>query len=119
MVKLRLKRQGRTKRPFYRIVAMHGPSPRDGQALSQIGTYDPLQANVSIDEEKALLWLNRGAQMTPTVKTIFKSQGILARWQGKEGQVDETALTGAKPARQRKLAKAGAAPQEATAATEE
>jgi small subunit ribosomal protein S16 len=84
---------------------MHGPSPRDGKALAQIGTYDPLQASVSINEEQALRWLNQGAQMTPTVKTILQSQGILERWQGKEGAVDETAFTGAKPARQRKLAK--------------
>ncbi|MBI2501869.1 MAG: 30S ribosomal protein S16 [Candidatus Latescibacteria bacterium] len=94
---------GRTKRPFYRLVAVKADAPRDGQTLAQMGTYDPLYAKVNIDEAAALLWLKRGAQMTATVQTLFKSQGILARLQGLEGKVREHALTREKPARRRKL----------------
>jgi small subunit ribosomal protein S16 len=103
VIKLRLKRLGRTKRPFYRVVAVKADAPRDGQTLAQMGTYDPLYARVSIDEEAALKWLKRGAQMTETVQTLFKSQGILARLQGLEGKARENALTREKPARLRKL----------------
>jgi small subunit ribosomal protein S16 len=100
---MRLKRLGRTKRPFYRLVVVKADAPRDGQTLAQMGTYDPLYAKVTIDEEAALKWLKRGAQMTATVQTLFKSQGILARMQGLEGKVRENALTREKPARRRKL----------------
>ena len=57
MVKLRLKRMGRKKRPFYRIVAMDVTRPRDGQALSQLGIYDPLLPSVTLDEEALAGWL--------------------------------------------------------------
>lgn len=103
MIKLRLKRMGRTKRPFYRVVAVKANAPRDGQTLAQMGTYDPLYAKVTIDEEAAVMWLKRGAQMTGTVETLFKSQGILARMKGLEGKVRENALTREKPARLRKI----------------
>lgn len=108
MIKLRLKRMGRTKRPFYRLVVVEASAPRDGQTLAQMGTYDPLYAKVSIDAEKALLWLNRGAQMTRTVESLLKSQGILAQWQGLEPKVREGALSREKPARRRKLKGQGA-----------
>lgn len=103
MIKLRLKRMGRTKRPFYRLVVVKADAPRDGQTLAQMGTYDPLYAKVTIDEEAAVMWLKRGAQMTGTVETLLKSQGILARMQGLEGKVRDNALTREKPARLRKL----------------
>ena len=104
MVKLRLKRMGRKKRPFYRIVAMDVTRPRDGQALSQLGTYDPLLPRVTLDEDALAGWLKNGAQMTPTVRDLLKSQGVLARIQGLEGKVREDALTGEKPKRRKKLA---------------
>ena len=109
MVKLRLKRLGRKKRPYYRIVAMDATSPRDGQALAEIGIYDPLMSKVEVDEEAALHWLNAGAQMTGTVNALLKNQGLLARWHGGEGTVTEGFLTLAKPKRQKKLLAAEAA----------
>lgn len=109
MIKLRLKRMGHAKRPFYRIVVMESNAPRDGRALGLVGTYDPLQAQVNIDEAAALRWLNHGVQLTDTVRSLLTHQGILARWKGREGKVQEGALRGEKPARRRKLGKAGAA----------
>ena len=106
MVKLRLTRRGKKKQPFYRIVAMNVSSGRQGQTLGQIGTYDPLHSRVAIDEENALLWLNRGAQMSVTVEALLRGQGVLARWKGQEGAVREDALKRDKPARRRKLAQA-------------
>lgn len=110
MVKLRLSRMGKKKQPFYRIVATHGTVGRQGQALDLVGTYDPLHSIVKINEENALLWLNRGAEMTETVEALFRSQGVLARWKGFEGAVKEGALSVDKPKRRRKLAAASAAP---------
>ena len=108
MVKLRLKRIGKRKQPYYRIVAAHVSVARNGRALAEVGLYDPMHASVKIDEERAIEWLNKGAQMTETVADLFRTQGILARWQGWEGRVREDALTGDKPKRRRK--KAAAAP---------
>lgn len=101
---------GKKKQPFYRIVAMHSTTGRQGQALGLVGTYDPLHSIVKINEENALLWLNRGAEMTETVEALLRSQGILARWRGFEGSVNEGALSTDKPKRRRKLASATAAP---------
>jgi small subunit ribosomal protein S16 len=112
-----LTRRGKKKQPFYRIVAIDITSGQQSQSLDQIGTYDPLHARVSIDEETALLWLNRGAQMSATVESLLRSQGILARWKGLEGKVRENALKRDKPARRRKLAQAAPA-EEAEAAPE-
>ena len=112
MVKLRLKRIGKRKQPYYRIVATHGSVARNGRALAEVGLYDPLHASVKIDEERAIEWLNRGAQMTETVADLFHSQGILARWKGLEGRVRDDALTVDKPKRRRK--KAAATPVQPT-----
>lgn len=109
MVKLRLTRLGKRKQPFYRIVAMDVTSGRQGLTLGLVGTYDPLHAKVTVNEEHALLWLNRGAQMTGTVEALLRNQGVLARWKGREGHVREDALTRQKPARRRKVAAASAA----------
>ena len=114
MVKLRLKRMGRKKRPFYRIVAMDINTQRDGAALAQVGVYDPIHAKIDVDAEAAISWLNQGAQMSETVQSLFKTQGILARWKGLEGTVKEDALTQDKPKRRKKLAAA----EEAAAAPE-
>lgn len=121
MVKLRLSRIGKRKQPYYRIVAMNVTAPRNGRALAEVGTYDPLHASVKVDEERAIEWLNNGAQMTETVAALFDSQGILARWKGQEGTVREDALSHDKPKRRRKLAASAAVaeetPAEETAAT--
>lgn len=78
MVKLRLQRHGSKKRPFYRLVAADSRQKRDGRYLEIIGTYNPTTepATVKIDEEKALKWLNEGAQVTDTVKNLFAKAGI-------------------------------------------
>ena len=73
-VKLRLRRMGAKKRPFYRIVAADSRSPRDGRFIEIIGTYNPLTspAEIKIDEEKALKWLKEGAKPSDTVRDLFK-----------------------------------------------
>ena len=78
-VKLRLKRMGAKKRPFYRIVASDARSARDGKSIELIGTYDPLSnpSKIIINKDLAIKWLNYGAQMTDTVKNLFQGAGIL------------------------------------------
>ena len=110
MVKLRLSRIGKRKQPYYRIVAMNVSAPRNGRALAEVGTYDPLHASVKIDAERAIEWLNNGAQMTETVAALLDSQGVLAQWKGREIQVREDALGQDKPKRRRKLAAQAVAP---------
>jgi len=88
-VKLRLKRMGSKQKPFYRIVAADSRSPRDGKFIETVGTYNPIKepAEVKINEELALKWLNNGAQMTDTVRSLFSQQGILKkRHEIKEGK---------------------------------
>ena len=78
-VKIRLKRMGQKKAPFYRIVVADSRSPRDGRFIEEIGYYNPMKepAEVKIDEEAAKKWLGNGAQPTDTVKALFKKNGIL------------------------------------------
>ena len=73
-VKIRLRRMGQKKAPFYRIVVADSRSPRDGRFIEEIGTYDPTEFKV--DEELAKKWLNNGAQPTEVVGKIFKAAGI-------------------------------------------
>jgi len=79
MVKIRLKRMGAHKKPFYRVVAADSRAPRDGRFIEEIGYYNPMTtpADIKIDEEKAKKWLATGAQPTDTVKKLFKEAGIL------------------------------------------
>ena len=78
-VKIRLKRIGAKKAPFYRVVVADARSPRDGKFIEQIGTYDPMKSpsEVKIDSEKAKNWLNKGAQPTDTVRAILKKEGVI------------------------------------------
>ena len=78
VVKIRLKRLGQKKAPFYRIVVADARSPRDGRFIDEIGTYDPNQnpSVFKVDEEAAKKWLQNGAQPTETVGKIFKAAGI-------------------------------------------
>ena len=95
MVKLRLKRMGTKKRPFYRIVAMDIKAPRDGKAIDVLGHYNPIvhPAIVETDEEKVLYWLKKGAVPTDTVRSLFKRQGIFRRLQQeKEGSLEQDVL---------------------------
>jgi small subunit ribosomal protein S16 len=79
MVKIRLRRMGAKKAPFYRIVVADARSPRDGRCIEEIGTYNPLQEtnNVTIDAEKAQAWIKNGAQPTDTVRGLLKKAGVL------------------------------------------
>ena len=79
MVKIRLKRMGAKKAPFYRIVAADSRSPRDGRFIEQIGTYNPTKAEekVTLDKELAKKWLSNGAQPTDTVRSILSHEGVL------------------------------------------
>ncbi len=81
-VKLRLKRMGKKKAPFYRIVAADSRSPRDGRFIETIGTYNPttVPAQVTLDAELAMKWLNNGAQPSDTVRNILSKQGIMKRF---------------------------------------
>lgn len=78
-VKIRLRRMGAKKAPFYRIVVADSRYPRDGRFIEEIGYYDPTKepSVVSVDGEKAKSWIANGAQPTDTVKTILKKNGIL------------------------------------------
>ena len=77
-VKIRLRRMGQKKSPFYRIVVADSKCPRDGRFIEEIGTYNPLTepAQIKIDHEKAKKWLGNGAQPTDTVKVLLKKSGI-------------------------------------------
>ncbi len=77
-VKIRLRRMGQKKAPYYRIVVADANSPRDGGFIEEIGTYDPTRepSAYSVDEEAAKKWLNNGAQPTDVVAKIFKLAGI-------------------------------------------
>ena len=81
MVKIRLRRMGAKKRPFYRLVVADARSPRDGRFIEQVGYYDPLTepATVKIDEDKVLVWLARGAQPSDAARTLLKREGVLER----------------------------------------
>lgn len=85
-VKLRLKRMGAKKQPFYRIVAADSRSPRDGRFIETVGTYNPLvnPAEIKIDEELAMKWLSNGAMPTDTVRNIFSKAGIMSKFASKK-----------------------------------
>ncbi len=78
-VKIRLRRMGAKKAPFYRIVVADSRYPRDGRFIEEIGYYNPTKdpIDVKIDAEKAKTWIKNGAQPTDTVKSILKKQGIV------------------------------------------
>ena len=79
-VRIRLTRMGSKGQPFYRIVASDSRRPRDGQYLELVGTYNPVNKEVKVNEEVAMKWLNIGAQPTDTVKSILSKQGIMAKF---------------------------------------
>ncbi|MBP3337738.1 MAG: 30S ribosomal protein S16 [Clostridia bacterium] len=78
-VKMRLRRMGAKKAPFYRVVVADSRYPRDGRFIEEIGTYDPMTEprTVKIDAEKAKKWIANGAQPTDTVKSLLKESGII------------------------------------------
>ena len=80
-VKIRLRRMGKKKTPFYRIVVADSRSPRDGKCIAEIGTFDPNTdpSTFKVDEEAAKKWLANGAQPTEVVSKIFKNAGIIPK----------------------------------------
>lgn len=81
MVKIRLKRMGATKRPFYRLVVADSRSPRDGRFIEEIGVYDPVASpsRVEIDADKVRDWMRKGARPSDTARKLLEQQGILPR----------------------------------------
>ena len=79
--KIRLRRMGAIKAPFYRVVVADSRSPRDGRFIEEIGYYNPISepAEIKIDEEKVLKWLKTGAEPSETVKQLLKTTGIWAK----------------------------------------
>ncbi len=79
MVRIRLRRMGAHKKPFYRVVVADQRNSRDGKFIEEIGFYDPMTEpkTINIDAEKAEKWLANGAQATDTVKALFKQAGII------------------------------------------
>lgn len=82
MLKIRLKRMGAKKKPFYRIIVADSRSPRDGRFVETVGTYNPIvePAEIKISEEKVIKWLNNGAQPTETVRNILSKNGIMKKY---------------------------------------
>ena len=79
MVKIRLKRMGMKKKPFYRVVVADERSPRDGRFIEEIGYYDPMKnpSDIKINKEKALDWMQKGAQPTDSVRILLKRSGVI------------------------------------------
>ena len=78
-VKIRLRRMGQKKAPFYRVIVADSRSPRDGRFIEEIGYYDPTKEPtvLKVDEEKAKSWIEKGAQPTDTVKSLLKKNGTI------------------------------------------
>lgn len=81
MVKIRLRRMGAKKRPFYRVVVADARAPRDGRFIEEIGYYDPTKdpAVIKIDEERAMKWIKDGAQPTDTARSLLRQSGVLRK----------------------------------------
>lgn len=92
-VKIRLTRMGKKKQPSYRVVVMDSRKPRDGKYIEQIGRYDPRQdpSVVEIDNEKALVWLERGAQPSERVRKLLEISGAWAQFRAARGEIHTVA----------------------------
>ena len=93
-VKLRLKRMGKKKQPFYRIVAADSRAPRDGRFIELIGTYDPIKQphEITVKEERVIYWLDNGAKPTRTVQNLFSHIGLWMKWDLMKSGVDEAKI---------------------------
>ena len=93
-VKLRLRRMGKKKRPFYRIVAADSRAPRDGRFIELVGTYDPISKpmNIELQEDRVMYWLQNGAQPTDTVKNLFQKKGVWLKWHLQKSGADEAKI---------------------------
>lgn len=108
-VKIRLKRMGTRGKPFYRMVVADSRSPRDGRFIEMLGYYNPLTdpPTIKINEEKALLWLGRGAQPSDTCEALLKHESIFQKFLASKGTAPEAAVVEepvaeAAPARKKK-----------------
>ena len=102
---------GRKKRPFYRIVAIDSRKRRDGEYIEKIGHYDPITrpATLVVDHDKALKWLNDGAIVSDTVRSLFRREGIMLRWDMSKRDYDQAKIEEAVTAhRERRLGKLNA-----------
>ncbi|QDI90544.1 30S ribosomal protein S16 [Salicibibacter halophilus] len=79
--KIRLKRMGSKKKPFYRVVVAESSAPRDGRFIEEIGTYNPLSepSDFQVNEEKALKWMLEGAKPSDTVRNLFTTRGLMEK----------------------------------------
>lgn len=95
-VRIRLKRMGAKKRPFYRLVVADSRAARDGRFIETVGYYNPITdpAEVVVDEDKALQWLNRGAQPSDTVRRLLQQAGVMDKWQASRGAAAAAAAPG-------------------------
>ena len=82
MVKIRLRRMGAKKAPYYRVIVADSRSPRDGRFIEEIGMYDPMadSEKIKVDMERAKYWIANGAQPTDTVKNLLSKQGIMKKF---------------------------------------
>ena len=121
-VRIRLKRVGAKGQPHYRIVIADGRSPRDGKEIEVIGHYSPVpaQPEVAVNEERALLWLERGALPSDVVRSLLAKQGILERFYEKrpKRRPKPAAQAAAEPQKAGPEAEGEAAPQDAEAPSE-
>ena len=79
-VKIRLKRMGAKKKPFYRVVAADSRSPRDGKFIENLGTYDPIARKIDVKEAETLKWLGTGAIPTDTARNVLSKAGIMTKF---------------------------------------
>lgn len=118
MVRIRMRRMGRTHRPFFRINAVDKRSPRDGRIIEQLGWYDPLQKDatkaIKLESERIKYWLSVGAQPSDTVADILAKHGLIDadKWAGKRAQRVKKKVADAKKAADAAAAAASAAPAE-------
>ncbi len=94
-VRLRLRRMGKKKQPFYRIVAIDSRVARDGKYLENLGTYNPRTepASISLNADRALYWLGTGAKPTETVRSILSRRGVLLQWHLRKRGFEEAKIT--------------------------
>lgn len=94
-VRIRLKRMGAKKRPFYRLVVAPNTAPRDGRFIETIGYYNPLTdpATLQVNVERAIYWLEHGAQPSDTARDILRRTGVLEAFQQRKAQSTEPAPT--------------------------
>lgn len=94
MVKLRLRRMGRKKKPIYKIVAADSRAPRDGRFIEEIGHYNPNidPMEIKVEESRALYWLKTGAQPTSTVRNLLSREGIILKWHLEKKKADSETI---------------------------